>query len=63
MKAFYAAMLLVLGLFVALGIGIFFKGANEHFNRPLVSLDDPGVQSRLNDVFPRVEGDVFYAFG
>lgn len=63
MKTFYAAMLLLLGLFVALGIGLFVKGASEHFNRPLVSLDDSGVQARVNDVSPRADGDVFYALG
>lgn len=67
MKAFYAAMLIVLSLFVALGAGVFIKGAQEHRNRPLVSLDDSGVQARLNDTsavasaFIRVDGDAIHA--
>ena len=61
MKAFYAVMLLVLSLFVALGVGVFIKGAHDHRNRPLVSLDDSGVQARLDDAFPCVDGDAIHA--
>lgn len=61
MKAFYAAMLLVLGLFVALGVSIFIQGASAHLNRPLVSLDDSGVQARTDDAFLRADVDVPYA--
>lgn len=62
-KAFFAAMLIVLGLFVALGVGLFAQGAYEHRNRPLVSLDHAGVQACLEaPASLRAAADIFHAF-
>lgn len=58
MKAFYAALLIALGLFVLMGLCIFAQGAYEHFNRPLVSLDRPGIQSRLTESLPRATVEI-----
>lgn len=63
MKGFYAVIILVLGLFVALGVGLFAQGAYEHKNRPLVSIDGAGVQACLEEVLPRAAADSFHAFG
>lgn len=63
MKAFYAALLIVLSLIVAMGVSVFIRGAQDHHNRPLVALDDSGVQARLDPSFPRAEGGSFYVHG
>lgn len=63
MKGFFAALLIVLGLFVALGVGLFAQGAYEHQHRPLVSFDDSGVQARLEPSLPRAASGTFHAFG
>lgn len=60
-KAFFAAVLIVLGLFVALGVGLFAQGVYEHWHRPLVPLDGAGIQARLEDALPRA-ADSFHAF-
>ena len=62
MKAFYTSLLIVLGLFVLLGLGVFVKGALEHQNRPLVSVDTPGVQSALTATAMRAAVENVHAF-
>lgn len=52
MKMLYRVLLVIMLLFVLIGASLFFQGAHEHFNRPLVF---PGttIEAAVDGVCPR----------